>query len=183
MSSNTIAQLLTEGGPALRFRAYSRWSQLLYTKSFASFGTGSTIVAPLRLRNVRSIHIGDRVVIFEGSWLQCEQDTQSRVEVGDDTYIGHHVHIHATGTVMIGRRAYITDNVTISDGVHEMGDLTMVRSRGDIHIGDGVFIGVGATILGGVTIGEHARIGAGAVVSRDVPPYGSAAGVPARTLH
>ena len=52
-----------------------------------------------------------------------------------------------------------------------------------IVIEDDVWIGASATVLGGVTIGEGAIIGAGAVVTRDVPPGETYAGVPARRLH
>lgn len=55
-------------------------------------------------------------------------------------------------------------------------------SKGDITIGHDVWIGHGATILSGVTIGDGAVIGAKSVVSRDVPPYGIAAGHPAMTV-
>ncbi len=55
-------------------------------------------------------------------------------------------------------------------------------SRGDVVIGSDVWIGAGATILSGVTIGDGAVVAARAVVTRDVPPYGIAAGNPARLV-
>lgn len=56
------------------------------------------------------------------------------------------------------------------------------ESRGDIVVGDDVWIGFGATILSGVHIGQGAVIGAGAVVTKDVPPYCVVGGNPARTI-
>jgi acetyltransferase-like isoleucine patch superfamily enzyme len=56
------------------------------------------------------------------------------------------------------------------------------HSRGDIEIGNDVWIAAGATILSGVTIGDGAVVGAGAVVSRDVRPYSVVAGNPAREV-
>jgi serine acetyltransferase len=50
-------------------------------------------------------------------------------------------------------------------------------------IGDNVSIGCGATIIGGIRIGNHATIGAGAVVTKDIPAQALAVGVPARFLH
>jgi len=55
-------------------------------------------------------------------------------------------------------------------------------SKGDIVVGDDVWIGYGATILSGVHIGQGAVVAAGAVVSKDVPPYAVAAGVPAKVI-
>ena len=57
-----------------------------------------------------------------------------------------------------------------------------IRSRGDVVVGSDVWIATGATILSGVRIGDGAVIGARAVVTRDVPPYGLAAGNPARLI-
>ena len=56
-------------------------------------------------------------------------------------------------------------------------------NKGDITIGNDVWLGYEAVILAGVTIGDGAIIGARAVVTRDVPPYTIAAGVPAKPLH
>jgi len=55
-------------------------------------------------------------------------------------------------------------------------------SRGDISIGSDVWIGSNVIILSGVTIGDGAVIGAGAVVTKDIPPYAVAAGVPAKVI-
>ncbi|MBQ1497293.1 MAG: hypothetical protein IIZ38_03175 [Sphingomonas sp.] len=56
------------------------------------------------------------------------------------------------------------------------------ESGRDIVIGSGCYVGSGAILIGPVTIGDHAMIGAGAVVTADVPPYGFAVGVPARVV-
>jgi len=51
-----------------------------------------------------------------------------------------------------------------------------------VTIGDGAWMGAGAKILDGVTVGAHAVVGAGAVVRSDVPPYSVAVGIPARVV-
>lgn len=65
------------------------------------------------------------------------------------------------------------------DGAHADG---MPSSKGDITVGSDVWIGTGATILSGVTIGHGAIISARAVVTRDIPPYAIAGGVPAKVV-
>ena len=87
---------------------------------------------------------------------------------------------HATGFVA-GETTVIEDNVSI---LHEVTLGGTGKDRGDRHpkIRSGVLIGAGAKILGNVEIGEGARIGAGSVVLKDVPPHTSVAGVPAKEL-
>jgi serine O-acetyltransferase len=84
--------------------------------------------------------------------------------------------IHATGVVINGRvrggaNVHIEHQVTIG-----------AERRQSPVIGDDVFIGAGAKILGAVTIGDGARIGANAVVLNDVPAHSTAVGVPARVV-
>lgn len=84
--------------------------------------------------------------------------------------------IHADGVVINrlvrgGRNVYVEHQVTIGAD----------RGASPV-IGDGIFIGAGAKILGPVTVGDGARIGANAVVVHDVPPYATVVGVPARVV-
>jgi maltose O-acetyltransferase len=110
-----------------------------------------------------------------------------RLSIGEDTFIGHDTMIlGGKSTVRIGARCDISSRVNIITGTHDL-DPTGPRMAGktkslDITIGNGVWIGVGATILAGVTIGDMAMIAAGSVVSKDVPPYTIVGGVPAKII-
>jgi len=106
--------------------------------------------------------------------------------VGDDTWIGHQVLICTSSRVTIGRAVDIGPRVYIGTGTHEI-DSDGARTAGaginkDVVIADGVWLGVGSTVLPGVTIGEKSVIAAGAVVTEDVPPRVVAGGIPARVL-
>jgi maltose O-acetyltransferase len=107
------------------------------------------------------------------------------LSLGDDVFLGHDVLISGgRSRVTIGNYVDIGPRVSILTGSHEI-DMVGSHSAGrgmsmDILIEDGVWIGAGSTILGGVTIGRKAVIAAGSVVTRDVPPYSLAAGVPCR---
>jgi serine O-acetyltransferase len=84
--------------------------------------------------------------------------------------------IHATGVVINGRvrggeNVFIEHQVTIG-----------AERRQSPRIGSNVFIGAGAKIIGEITVGDHSRIGANAVVLDDVPAYATVAGIPARVV-
>jgi serine O-acetyltransferase len=83
--------------------------------------------------------------------------------------------------VVIGETAVIGDDCTLYQGV-TLGGTGKHRGKRHPTLGDGVVVGVGAKILGAVTIGNEAKIGGGAVVLRDVPPHTTAVGVPARAV-
>lgn len=87
---------------------------------------------------------------------------------------------HATG-IVIGETAVVEDNVSIMQSVTLGGT---GKEAGDRHpkVRKGVLIGTGAKILGNITIGECAKIGAGSVVLKDVPPRATVAGVPAQVI-
>jgi serine O-acetyltransferase len=102
------------------------------------------------------------------------------IEVSPKVSIGGGLFLpHTVGTVLGAAR--IGDNCTIMQGV-TLGatdtDLGFTASRRPV-IGSHVLIGAGAKIIGGITVGDHAKIGANAVVLQDVPAFALAVGVPA----
>lgn len=132
-----------------------------------SFATALGVNHPVVLRTLAPgavIRMGDRVGISGGSICAA-----SLVEIGDDTLLGA--------------------NVTIADtDFHPLqaarGRMQSRHSGGDcsVRIGRNVFIGTNATVWKGVSIGDHAVIGAGSVVTRDIPAECVAAGNPCRIV-
>jgi maltose O-acetyltransferase len=109
--------------------------------------------------------------------------TSGRLAIGADTFIGHEVLIAGgDSSITVGNYCDIAPRVTIVSGGHEItGAGPRAAGPGDskpIVIEDGVWIGAGSIILGGVRIGQHSVIGAGSVVVRDIPPYSVAVGSP-----
>lgn len=110
-----------------------------------------------------------------------------KLRLGTDTFIGEQALIvGGESTIDIGDNVDIAPRVVIVSGTHLI-DMIGPHSAGkgvslDITIEDGVWIGANATIIGGVTIGRKAIIGAGSVVNNDIPPYVMAAGNPCRPL-
>jgi len=83
--------------------------------------------------------------------------------------------------VVIGETAIVGEDVTIYQGV-TLGGTGKQKGKRHPTVGNNVVIGAGAKILGDVTIGDGAKIGGGAVVLKDVPPYTTAVGIPARAV-
>jgi len=103
------------------------------------------------------------------------------VDIHPGARIGRGVMLdHATG-VVIGETAVVGNNVSILQSVTLGGT---GKDEGDRHpkIGDGVLISAGAKILGNISVGEGAKVGAGSVVLEDIPPHTTAAGVPAKIV-
>lgn len=109
------------------------------------------------------------------------------LQIGDNCWIGEDV--LATGgdaDIVLGKDCDIGPRVTLVTGSHRLWE-TPERAAGSgmslpIRIGDGVWIGAGATILGGVEIGDCAMVAAGAIVNSDVAPYSMVAGIPAKLV-
>jgi maltose O-acetyltransferase len=110
---------------------------------------------------------------------------------GQNIYLGDHVFINVLCTVLdcnevrIGNHVMIGPNVQIYTPAHEL--QVEARNRGlevakPVVIADNAWIGGGAILLPGVTVGRNAVVGAGAVVTRDVPPSMVVAGNPARVI-
>jgi serine O-acetyltransferase len=103
------------------------------------------------------------------------------IEIHPGATIGRGLFIdHGMGLV-IGETSEIGDGVTLHQGV-TLGGTGKERGKRHPTLGNDVYVGVGAKILGAVRIGDGARIGAGAVVLNDVPPHTTAVGVPAKVV-
>jgi serine O-acetyltransferase len=103
------------------------------------------------------------------------------VEIHPGATIGRRFFIdHAMG-VVIGETAEVGDDVMLYHGV-TLGGRSMERVKRHPTLEDGVTVGAGARILGPVTIGANAQIGANAVVVKDVPPGAVVVGVPGRVI-
>ena len=116
------------------------------------------------------------------------------IEVGDDVYIGPGAMFLALrSSIIIGKKVLFGPNVTIIGGDHSshivgkyMFDYKFIDKNPDddkdVIIEPDVWVGAGSTILKGVTVGHGAIVAAGAVVTKNVPPYAVVAGIPARVV-
>ena len=102
-------------------------------------------------------------------------DIHPACSIGKGIFIDHGI------GVVIGETAILKDNITIYQGV-TLGGVTLESTKRHPTIQSGATIGAGAKILGNITIGENAKIGANSVVIRDVPDNATAVGIPARVI-
>ncbi len=132
-----------------------------------------------------NIEIGQNVYVGHDTILKGYY--KGKMVIGDGTWIGQQCFFHSAGGITIGKNVGVGPGVKIITSMHaEEGlDTPILHSRvsfAPVIVEDDGDIGVGAILLPGVTIGRGAQIGAGAVVTKDVPPYAVAAGVPAKVI-
>ncbi|MDW7695813.1 DapH/DapD/GlmU-related protein [Flammeovirgaceae bacterium SG7u.111] len=132
------------------------------------------------------VHIGSGNVFFIIG--ENYADHRSALIIGKNTYIGELNNIRASGgKVIIGENCLISQQVSIIVANHKIEKHSPIQkqswiNKGDITIGDDVWIGCNSQILPGVTIGNGAVIAAGSVVTKDVQPYTVVGGVPANKI-
>ncbi|RYB95853.1 acyltransferase [Nocardioides oleivorans] len=102
--------------------------------------------------------------------------------IGDRANFGRCVAISSTDPVTLGDDCLVGFGSLITSGDHDRVDRHLTKPTGPITIGNSVFIGQGAIVLGGVSIGDGASVGANAVVTRDVAPGDTVVGIPARSV-
>ena len=185
----------------MNYLKFEQWLMVkksqLYTrlirKEFGFMGRCVMITPPFRSDNPGNIRLGDSCRINAGSWLDTipEYGTATyspRLEIGDHTYIGYNAHIMACGDMKIGSNVVIADKVYISDNQHGFQDVTRpimpqpLTHPGPVIIEDEVWLGEGVCVMPNVKIGKHSVIGANSVVTKDIPPYSVAVGVPAKII-
>ncbi|MEZ5167451.1 MAG: acyltransferase [Acidimicrobiales bacterium] len=161
---------------------------------FGSIGEGSIIAFPVSaLFGEREIYIGEGTLIAPWATLSTgypgsEELTPRRaLVIGDRCVIGIRCGITAHESIEIGDDVWFGQDVFVTDANHGTDDLdrpigVQVGDHRPVRIGDGSWIGHGAVVLPGVTIGRHCVVAAGAVVRDDVPDAAVAAGVPARIV-
>jgi acetyltransferase-like isoleucine patch superfamily enzyme len=138
------------------------------------------------------LEIGRGAVLRLGRWSWIGHGTKIRVhegecEIGAKTVLGQECTISAFQRVSIGRECIVADRVMLIDFDHGVVEIERpIREQGiykrDVRVGSNCWIGYGACVLRGATVGDNAVIGTNSVVTKDIPPNAVAAGSPARVL-
>lgn len=158
----------------LRARGYMiNQSSLILGKAFVSQSYREHITSSGRI----VLCDGTRIMALDEGKIHFGND----VRIGEQTYIYAQQQISIGDHVLIGPRCYIIDcDYDLTDTnkcIHNAG-----KNSSPISIGSNVWLGAHVVILRGVTIGDGCVIGAGAIVTKDIPPYSIAVGNPARVV-
>lgn len=132
-----------------------------------------------RWKKSELLGFGQGTNIYENAYVY------GKPKVGKNVWIGPFVLLDGTGGLEIG------DGCSIASGVHiythavqewVVSEGKKPKTKKPVKIGNYVAIGANSVILPGVTVGHHTIVGAGSVVTNDIPPHSTAAGVPARVI-
>ena len=145
----------------------------------------------VEVRSPERLTFGKGVIIDSGVLLHCGgmqwSDGKGGISIGDSSYIGPNSVLFGAGGIEIGAGVLISPGVVITSHQHTFAEAhRWMREQpsefSPVVIEDNVWIGSNATILPGLRIGSGSVIGAGAVVTRNVPPKTLCVGVPARAI-
>lgn len=161
-----------------------------YKICLRSFGFTSYIASPLQIDGGYNINVGNHVLIGYKTWLAALPLTGEEkcvLDLKDGVSIGHFNHIYATKKIVLEENVLTADKVYISDNLHEYKNIRIpikqqpVIQNKEVIIGSGSWLGENVCILGAV-IGKQCVIGANSVVTKDIPDYCVAVGIPARIV-
>ena len=167
----------------------SRWrshgSGAFTRASLGSVGKSVIFEKGVLVFHPKQIAIGNNVYV--GHYTILKGYHSNRFVIGDNVWIGQGCFMHAAGGIKIGNHVGIGPGVKIVTSMHRLDQVHKSILDSDIDfapvvIEDDCDIGVGAIILPGVTIGRGTQVAAGAVVTKNIPAYSVAAGVPAKIL-
>jgi acetyltransferase-like isoleucine patch superfamily enzyme len=179
----------------------------LYPSILGRMGRRSVVGRGVTIRSPRRISIGEGVMVDDFAVLDAKGAT-STLELGNQLLVGRNTILSCNeATIRIGNfvsigpfcffasksRIDVGSNVSIGSGTHLMAGghafdapytpiIKQKRLAQGITIEDGVWIGTGTRVLDGVTVGQNSIVGAGAVVTENVPAESIAVGVPARVI-
>lgn len=183
--------------------------RVFFRRLFKTAGADLIFGRGLSIRHPGRISLGNKVAVDDHALLDASGQEAKEIVLGDEVIIARNCMIQAKiGSVTIGSRTEVGANTIISSisrieigkygligpycligGGHYNTEKTGIpmmnlgwTSRGPVEVGDDVWMGAGVTVLDGVRIGTGCVIGAGAVVTKDVPDYAIAMGMPAKIV-
>lgn len=165
----------------------SKWKLLFLKKQI---GKNSYIDPTVNVFGWAHVSIGENTLIGEQSWLNVNgrEIGFKHIKIGDNCYIGRRNLLSSSRELIIGDFVMTNNECKFLGSNHVFDDpmcpyITTGTTNDDIQkIGANVWIGAGTIVLGSVNIGQGSIIGAGSIVTKDVPPFSVAVGNPCRVV-
>ncbi|XPV76198.1 MAG: acyltransferase [Desulfovibrio sp.] len=151
--------------PLLFFKKSMTW---ICKKKLKHIGDGAEVRPGVCIAETQNVSIGKNVVLRPGTFIYPDPDPSGEVIIEDDVLIGPGVHFYANN------HAFSNPDIPISEQGYD--------KVASIHVKKGAWLGGNVVVLPGVTIGENSVVGAGSVVTKDVPPYTVYVGSPAKKI-
>lgn len=162
-------------------------------RKFKLFGKNVVLMQPCMITNPDYIEIEDNVFIREYSRIEAikfdgRTNYKPLLRIRRGAHIEQFFHVGACEYVEIGENVLIAGRVYISDHNHRFSEIDKpilaqgIEAGGKVVIEENAWLGEGCVILPGVTVGKNSIIGSNAVVTKDVPPYSIAVGIPAKII-
>jgi len=173
----------------LRTTFETRMRGYMYSIKKRNLYKGLSVQSGVRMHNTECIKFGDNVSI--GKYVDLFPvggKYESKIIIGNNVSIGDYNRFASCNCVEIEDDVLFAAYVHITDHSHEFRDVDKpvikqgIFSKGPVKIGKGTWLGYRSEVLSGVTIGEHCVIAAGAIVTKDIPAFSVAAGIPAKVI-
>jgi acetyltransferase-like isoleucine patch superfamily enzyme len=157
--------------------------ELARRRAFARWPLHGNVLEMLREGR---LELGDGVLFEPNVWLTGAG--AARIRIGDGTFLNMGVQVASLGLVEIGAHCMFANGCFVTDADHRFDDPEKpvpwqgFTTKGPTRVENNVWCGANVVVTSGVTIGERCVIGANSVVTRDIPAFSVAAGIPARVL-
>lgn len=169
---------------AVKKEGYDTYANLLFQEAIRiGMELNNQYHTPEELREIMERLTGKKIDETFRLFPPFYTDFGKNITIGRDVFINSGCHFQDQGGIVIGDGSLIGHNVVLATINHDLDPRNNRKNHyAPIIIGNHVWISANATVLAGVTIGDWAVVGAGAVVTKDVPPKTVVAGVPARVI-
>lgn len=195
-----LATLLVLLFPSRFYNLFAKFKIEVYSKyiktKIRESGVNFLVMAPMMLRGGNNVTIGDNFYCYWGVRIETYTEHNGikfnpKIIIGNNVSFNPHCHIAAINRIEIHDGVMLASRVFITDHFH--GDTSfnslqisprdrILSTKGAVIIKENVWIGEGVSVMPGVTIGKNVIVGAGSVVTKDIPDNSVVGGVPAKIL-
>lgn len=177
-----VYALMDQGGPTDNRKPYFRPAvdEMMRSRTLCAKANRKLPDDPTYMDDLRELFHSDLDTIRVLTPFQC--DFGNRVKFGKGVFINHSAILSASGGIEFEDGVMVAPGVRIATINHDMNERHTIYTYGNVTIHKNAWIGMNVTICPGVTIGKYAVVGAGAVVTHEIPDYAVAAGVPAKVI-